>query len=146
MASNANRERSGEPLEVFACRMCGDCCRGYGGTYVTEEDIAAISEYIGQAPEAFVENYCQLSGNRPVLAQGESGHCLFWDRLCTIHPVKPAMCRAWPYIESVLVDIGNWHSMATCCPGMRTNTSNDAVRARVRQEIERRGKKGREKS
>lgn len=141
MASNGEKEQAGLSSEAFTCQMCGDCCRGYGGTHITEEDIAAISDYIGQAPESFVEQYCQLSGNRPMLAQGENGHCLFWDRLCTIHPVKPAMCRAWPFIKSVLIDIGNWHSMATCCPGMRTDVSDDVIRAQVQKKITERGEK-----
>jgi Fe-S-cluster containining protein len=115
--------------------MCGDCCRGYGGTYVTEADIAAIAAYLGQDPASFVEKCCRLSGSRQLLAQGPTGHCLFWDRLCTIHPVKPAMCRAWPFIKSVLVDVGNWHSMATCCPGMRTDVSDDAIKERVRSKL-----------
>jgi len=132
MASDSSAGKSADDLEIFTCRMCGDCCRGYGGTYVTEEDIAAIAGYVGQDPERFLKTCCRMSGNRPVLAQGDSGHCLFWDRLCTIHPVKPAMCRAWPYIPSVLIDVGNWRSMATCCPGMRSDVSDELILAQVR--------------
>ncbi len=78
---------------LFECRLCGDCCKGYGGTYVTREDIEAISRYIDTDSRKFVADYCQLSGTRPVLAQGTDGYCIFWDKLCTIHPVKPLMCR-----------------------------------------------------
>ena len=120
-------------VQLFDCQMCGDCCRGYGGTYVSDEDIVAIADYVGMEPERFRETCCRMSGDRPVLAQGDSGYCLFWDRLCTIHPVKPAMCRAWPYIASVLVDVQNWHSMATCCPGMRTDLPDEVIRDRVRR-------------
>ena len=106
---------------LFECRRCGDCCKGYGGTYVTREDIEAISGYIGTDSRKFVTDYCQLSGNKPVLAQGSDGYCIFWDKLCTIHPVKPLMCRRWPFLKSILVDSKNWQTMADSCPGIHTD-------------------------
>ncbi len=123
-------EDTGElsPDHLFVCRQCGDCCRGYGGTRVTPEDIAAIAAYTG-LPEHHVTNTCcQASGSSTILAQHPNGYCIFWDRSCTIHPVKPRMCRRWPFIESILVDPANWQIMAAFCPGMRTDVSSDAVR------------------
>lgn len=35
-----------EPSDIFECKTCGECCKGYGGTYVSEEDISNIAEYI----------------------------------------------------------------------------------------------------
>ena len=90
---------------VFACQLCGDCCRGYGGTYVTESDIQAIADYLHEDPKRFKSKYCQLSGSRYVLAQADNGYCIFWDKLCRIHPVKPRMCLKWPYLSAVLADI-----------------------------------------
>ena len=103
---------------LFECRLCGDCCKGYGGTFVTREDIEAISRFIGTDSRKFVTQYCQVSGKRPVLAQGSDGYCIFWDKLCTIHPVKPLMCRRWPFLRSLLVDSKNWQIMADSCPGI----------------------------
>ena len=108
---------------LFECRLCGDCCKGYGGTYVTPEDIEAISQYIGTDSRKFVAEYCQLSGKRPVLVQGTDGYCIFWDKLCTIHPVKPLMCRRWPFLKSLLVDSTNWQIMADSCPGIHTDVA-----------------------
>ena len=122
-------------IPVFDCRQCGDCCRGYGGTYVTARDIRRIAAYIGEDPDTFVDRYCQMSGKRPVLAQAENGYCIFWQELCRIHPVKPRMCRRWPYIDAVLEDIQNWKSMGTSCPGIRTDLPDDVVRESVAQEI-----------
>ena len=116
---------------LFDCRQCGDCCRGYGGTYVSEEDIRRIAAYIGEDPARFIERYCQMSGRRPVLAQAANGYCVFWDKLCTIHPVKPRMCRRWPFIDAVLVDIQNWKSMGASCPGIRTDLPDDVVREEI---------------
>jgi len=121
------------PEEMFRCRMCGDCCRGYGGTFISSDDIGAIASYLQLAPDDFTARYCRRSGKRLVLGQRDDGYCIFWDQLCRIHPVKPRMCRLWPFIESVLVDAENWKIMATCCPGMRTDIPPDRIQACVRR-------------
>jgi len=123
------------PSDIFECRQCGECCKGYGGTFVTEKEIKAIVDYLNIDPEHFVDKYCQVSGGKPVLAQGRNSYCVFWDGLCTIHPVKPRMCRNWPFIKSVLVDINNWHIMATLCPGIRTHLPDSVIKECVRKEL-----------
>lgn len=122
-----------DPSEFFQCRMCGDCCKGYGGTTVTQEDIRVISEYLRIKPERFLTRYCERSGARTLIKQGQSGYCVFWDGLCTIHPVKPRMCRLWPFIESVLIDPSNWTAMHSMCPGIRQDADPDRLAACVRQ-------------
>ena len=121
--------------DIFECRRCGDCCRGYGGTLVEEADIGAIAAYLGITAERFRYKYCVLSGSRPMLVQQPNGFCAFWDRLCTIHPVKPRMCRAWPFIKSVLKDVTNWHIMAGMCPGIRTDVSDEQIIACVKKKL-----------
>lgn len=116
---------------LFDCKMCGDCCRGYGGTYLTNTDITAIADYLGISESTLKNHYCDLSGNRLILKQGESGYCVLWDDKCTIHPVKPRMCRQWPFIDCLLVDIGNWGIMANSCPGMRTDIDRAELRRRI---------------
>ena len=105
--------------ELFECRLCGDCCKGYGGTFLTRQDIETISHYIGTDSREFVAEYCQLSGEKPLLTQRPDGYCIFWDKLCTIHPVKPMMCKRWPFLKSILVDSTNWQIMADSCPGIQ---------------------------
>jgi Fe-S-cluster containining protein len=105
--------------ELFSCTQCGDCCKGFGGTYLADTDIAAIADYLGMSSSDLLERYCVLSGSRPVLAQGEDGYCVFFDGNCSIHPVKPKMCKKWPYLENVLADPVNWRIMADMCPGMK---------------------------
>jgi Fe-S-cluster containining protein len=124
-----------KPSDIFKCRQCGDCCKGYGGTFVTEKEIKAIADYLKTDPESFVDNYCKVSGGKTLLAQGRDAYCLFWDGLCTIHPVKPRMCKNWPFIKSVLVDITNWHIMAALCPGIRTDFPDDVIKECVRKEL-----------
>ncbi len=124
-----------EPLreaDLFHCKRCGDCCKGYGGTFVTPEDIRRIAAFLQEDPDRFVPKYCQMSGKKPVLAQAENGYCVFWEGLCRIHPVKPRMCRQWPFIPGLLKDLHNWHIMAKACPGIRTDISDAQLERAVK--------------
>jgi len=124
------------PDDLFRCARCGDCCRGYGGTYVTPTDITAIAAFVGCPPDEFATRFCRTSGSRPLLAQGADGYCVFYSAGCTIHPVKPRMCRRWPFIDSVHTDPLNWSIMAGLCPGMRTGFAPERVRECVRRLLE----------
>lgn len=112
---------------LFACTLCGDCCQGYGGTYLSEADIDAIARYLGVPRDRLIAHYTHRSGSRRLIAQGNNGYCIFWDKLCTIHPVKPDMCRQWPYIRSILVDVGNWRAMAASCKGMNADAPDQKI-------------------
>ena len=104
--------------DIFKCTQCGECCRGFGGTYVTPEDIKRISRFIKCDPDTFIGRFCDMSGSRPVLTLGPEGKCIFFDELCTIHAVKPYMCRAWPFIQALVEHPENWEAMAGSCSGM----------------------------
>ncbi|MCP3943333.1 MAG: YkgJ family cysteine cluster protein [Desulfobacteraceae bacterium] len=112
--------------KIFKCQLCGDCCNGFGGTYVTAQDIVNIASFIDADPKTFVARYCDYSGSRPVLTLGTNGSCIFFDKekQCTIHPVKPYMCKAWPYIKTIIKNPENWNAMAGACPGMKKNISH----------------------
>lgn len=115
----------------FDCVQCGDCCKGFGGTYLTDKDMTAIADHLNISVEMFRDRYCAPSGKRYVLAQRPDGFCIFWDRNCTIHAIKPRMCRQWPYIDSLLKEIGNWRIMSSVCPGIRPDVDEDRLRERV---------------
>lgn len=134
------------PEDIFTCRRCGDCCKGYGGTYVSPEDIAVIAAFIRSDPSGVVERYCRLSGGQYILAQRGDGYCIFWDRGCAIHPVKPRLCRRWPFIESVVTDPLNWTIMAGFCPGMRTDVSLSRVRSCIEKVLKSEGRTQKERT
>jgi Fe-S-cluster containining protein len=126
-----------ETDEIFTCTTCGACCCGFGGTILQTDDILRISEFLGIPEKRFIDEFCDARGRRVYPAQRPDGFCMFHkDGLCGIHPVKPSMCRRWPFIESVLVDVQNWRSMATVCPGMRVDVPDDVIREKVTREIE----------
>ena len=60
-----------------------------------------------------------------MIKTSESGYCIFWDKLCAIHEVKPRMCKIWPFIESILVDPSNWAIIKSMCPGIRDDVNLD---------------------
>jgi Fe-S-cluster containining protein len=125
--------------DIFKCIMCGYCCTGFGGTYITEEDIQTIAAFINCDPIEFRLEFCNRSGSKYVLSQSETGKCIFFDhaKKCTIHPVKPRMCRNWPFISTVVTNPENWNVMADSCPGMKKNVHFDALKRIVSSEIRR---------
>lgn len=120
---------------LFACTQCGDCCKGFGGTYLSDSDMDAIAEFIGVSETEFIASYCVPSGRGYVLIQGADGYCIFHEGNCTIHAVKPRMCRQWPFIPSLLVDINNWRMMAGVCPGMRDDLDDDQLLSGVEKKL-----------
>ena len=123
--------------DIFECQQCGQCCKGFGGTYVTPEDIKNISKLIGVEEGRFTGRYCNPSGSRFVLAQKEDETCIFFDpeKQCTIHAVKPRMCRAWPFIPTVARHPENWEAMANSCPGMKKGLAPEIIAGIVKDEL-----------
>ncbi|MCP4672692.1 MAG: YkgJ family cysteine cluster protein [Desulfobacula sp.] len=124
--------------DIFECQQCGACCKGYGGTYVTKQNIDQIAAYINFDPNKFIGTYCDKSGSKYVLTRGSDGYCIFFNktRQCTIHPVKPYMCRAWPFIQSVIDYPENWNIMANSCPGMKKDIPHKELVQIVKSEKE----------
>ena len=123
--------------DIFKCRQCGECCNGFGGTYVTDHDITRISSFIKAKPDTFVAEYCDYSGSRPVLTRGIDGYCVFFDKekQCMIHPVKPHMCKAWPYIKTIMKNPENWNAMASACLGIKKNVPYKDLQKIVANEL-----------
>nr|HID58336.1 YkgJ family cysteine cluster protein [Desulfobacterales bacterium] len=118
---------------VFNCQKCGDCCKGYGGIFVNDREIKDISNYLKIEQEEFIDRYCELSGKRYMLKTcGSTGYCIFWEGLCSIHPVKPGLCKTWPFLECVLVDSTNFITIKSACPGVSREISIDEFIACVR--------------
>jgi len=115
---------------------------GSAGTVVSalaapglKRDIQNIAQYLGISRHRLIAEYCQRVGKDLHLAQKSDGYCIFWDRLCTIHPVKPRMCKAWPFIESVLAEPYNWQIMAGMCPGINPDVPIEPLKACVRKQL-----------
>ncbi len=136
MDSNLVNTKDLSAQDIFDCKLCGQCCKGFGGTYVTRENLKEIATFISVDPDTFVDRYCDMSGSRPVLTLAENGSCIFFDpdKQCTIHPVKLYMCRAWPYIKTIITHPENWDIMANSCPGMKKGIPHSELQRIVTQE------------
>ena len=118
--------------DFFNCKECGECCKGYGGTSVSEKNIKEIARFINADSSEFIKDYCVFTGARYYLTQKEDGFCIFWkNKLCSIHPVKPKMCKDWPFLKNVIKRPKNWLVMAEICPGINKNAPLEKVVAYI---------------
>ncbi|MBW1650396.1 MAG: YkgJ family cysteine cluster protein [Deltaproteobacteria bacterium] len=108
----------------FECKECGECCKGYGGTSVSEKKIEEAAAFINIGIRQFIDKYCVNMGNGYALAQKKDGFCIFFkNKLCLIHSVKPKMCKDWPFIKNVVKRPETWLVIAQTCPGINKNAS-----------------------
>ncbi len=105
---------------VFACRMCGECCRGTGGIVLRGGDEDRLAAALGLSPAAFRAGYAEKRRGKSRLRTGSDGSCIFFrdGSGCGVHAARPDICRAWPFFRGNLIDP---HSLALAgegCPGI----------------------------
>jgi Fe-S-cluster containining protein len=127
------------PRVRFTCTLCGECCRRYW-IPVTHIDVARIAEFTGMKPRDFLALFPRdmaADWDEPVikLKDGEyylilkkrlDGTCIFnkWvgDKLiCSVHPVKPNVCRYYPFIywlDGGIVKFEVYDKAIGYCPGI----------------------------
>ena len=112
-------------MSVFDCKMCGICCEGRGGIILTEKDTARLADSMGMTSKAFLEEYAELLDGKMTIRVGEDGACIFFRKGvgCSVHPVKPDVCRAWPFFRGNMVDRFSLAMAKEFCPGIATEAS-----------------------
>jgi len=105
---------------VFACQQCGDCCSGRGGIHVRPQEVEAMAELLSMAVVDFYNNYVEVSTTGPRLTVAANGVCVFLQEgnLCRVHPVKPFICRQWPFLPALLVNPDELEHAKGACPGI----------------------------
>jgi uncharacterized protein len=110
---------------VFSCRQCGECCRGERGILVTAAEHQAMAAYLGLSPKDFAARHLVATPMGPQLAS-KSGVCaLQEDGLCQVHPVKPRICRQWPYLQALLDHADEFEAAKGACPGLSADASHE---------------------
>ncbi len=110
-------------MKAFECKMCGECCQGIGISLDADE-IKRISKFLNIDREGFIKRYCIKRHNRYELKTTDSNYCIFLkergnkQKVCSIHPVKPKMCKQWPFIPAIIGDEDEWNMVRDFCPGM----------------------------
>ncbi|MDP6977763.1 MAG: YkgJ family cysteine cluster protein [Myxococcota bacterium] len=105
----------------FECTRCGRCCRGAGNVWLSEDEIHALAEHLGEDEAAFRERATRRAGRLGVvLREKRNRDCLFHDPKvgCTVYPVRPRQCDAYPFWRANLVDRETWAKEALSCPGL----------------------------
>ena len=106
----------------FKCTGCGNCCRNHGDysyVYLAEADVRAISAHLGLEREAFLERYC-LEEDGWISLRMDRPACPFLTEAnrCSIYPVRPKQCVAWPFWTENL-ERATWDGpVKECCPGI----------------------------
>jgi Fe-S-cluster containining protein len=131
-------------LPHFECTKCGACCRDeHLLVTVTGDDIAKIAAVLGLGPDAMLkaldfyivtngvsipvglERISSVATERGLafmaLKKMENGDCVFLkDNLCMIHPVRPLVCRSFPFVFNDSKGQRSWGLSAKkeICPGL----------------------------
>jgi uncharacterized protein len=124
-AKRATRD-SASRSPVFQCQQCGDCCAGRGGIFVKPEEVEQMAAQLGLPGLEFCRRYVEASPLGPRLTT-ENGVCVFLlaGNLCRVHPVKPLICRQWPFLPALLVDPDELEHAKGACPGINSRCSHE---------------------
>jgi Fe-S-cluster containining protein len=121
---------------VFQCRQCGDCCAGRGGILVKPQEVEDMAALLALPVAEFCRRYVEASPMGPRLGIADNGFCVFLmaGNLCRVHPVKPFICRQWPFLPALLADPDELEHAKTACPGLNPEcTHEDFVAEALRQ-------------
>ncbi|HEY9074097.1 MAG TPA: YkgJ family cysteine cluster protein [Desulfobaccales bacterium] len=106
--------------KVFDCQQCGDCCAGRGGIHAKPEEVEAMAALLSMSVEDFCRDYMENSVTGARLTIADNGCCVFLmeGNLCRVHPVKPFICRQWPFLPILLVEPDELEHAKGACPGI----------------------------
>ncbi len=108
--------------EIFKCTQCGYCCHGETTVSLDETDQKRMVSAL-DLPEAEVrEKYWRVTGN-VVQMKIVDGHCIFYEKGCTVHKGRPWRCAQWPMHPSMIADKNNYLTISESCPGINTKIS-----------------------
>ncbi len=105
----------------FDCNRCGICCEGKNGIVVDDSiDLPRLLEHFNISIDELDGQYTTIHNNKRVIRTGTSNYCLFFEhgKGCTIHPARPAICRAWAYFRGNILDDVSFEMAKTDCKGI----------------------------
>jgi Fe-S-cluster containining protein len=83
--------------ERYRCGRCGDCCH-QDSILILDEDREEMARFLRLRPIDFRTRYLRRMKGEWFLKQGNPCSFLSEDqKSCTIYPVRPKICRAFPY-------------------------------------------------
>jgi Fe-S-cluster containining protein len=117
----------------FQCQPgCTKCCEEKGFVYFTERDIERAAEFLSMPGKKFENRFIYRTKNTRRLRTPQNGQCIFLrDGGCSIHPVKPAQCRIFPFWPELVESSKEWNKTAAWCPGIGKGKLVQTETARV---------------
>ncbi len=113
-----------EKPPVFDCRQCGECCHGDKGILVTPEEAENLAAFLGLTLGELQSRYLIASSLGPQVGNW-NGACIFLaDNRCRVHPVKPRICREWPFLPALLAHADEFEAAKEACPGLNPEGSH----------------------
>jgi Fe-S-cluster containining protein len=86
---------------------------------VSEEELTAISEFRNLPRQELIARYTRLMNGIRSLTERPNGDCVFFvEGKCSIHPVKPAQCRLYPFWFQNVRNEAAWEQTCAECPGI----------------------------
>ncbi len=120
---------------VFSCRQCGECCRGERGILVTPAELTAMAAYLGLTPNDFAARYLVNTAMGAQLAS-RNGACVMQEgSLCLVHPVKPRICRQWPYLAALMNHGDEFEAAKEACPGLAADAGHEEFVREARETV-----------
>ena len=104
----------------FECTRCGACCRKPGLVWLHPEEPARLAAHLGLDVRPFVRRFLRRIRGRwaIVVPDDEVGCPLLAGDLCSVEPVKPGQCRAYPFWRELVDDPAAWRAEGRACEGI----------------------------
>ncbi|MDR1044311.1 MAG: YkgJ family cysteine cluster protein [Candidatus Adiutrix sp.] len=110
---------------AFQCRQCGICCLGRGGVRLSRGEAGLVAAFLKISPADLFTLYLGAGPAPWEIRTGPDNYCLFHqaDGRCLIHPVKPGICRDWPFLPGPLKHESAFLEAKAACPGFSKELS-----------------------
>jgi Fe-S-cluster containining protein len=84
-----------------------------------------MAAHLGLTPGDFAARYLVDTALGPQLAS-RNGSCVMQaEGLCLVHPVKPRICREWPYLPALLQHADEFAAAKEACPGLAADAGHE---------------------
>jgi Fe-S-cluster containining protein len=108
----------------FQCTRCSRCCRHTPGyVFVSENDIARLSRFLGLARGEIIRRYCRQVSfgivKRISFTEKQNLDCVFWENDgCSVYEARPLQCQSFPFWSSNVASRAEWEGWISQCPGI----------------------------
>ena len=107
----------------FSCTACGNCCKGGGSVYFTENELEKIYDHLslsGEAKNNFHNKLINRTSNGYYVHENDKA-CYFLDKnnKCSIYNLRPLQCSTYPFWPSVFRNQKEFEVNMKDCPGLK---------------------------